>query len=186
MVFDFRYCLKGERIILRRYKPTIKLAKIIFSVVDSNREHLRKWFHFEKKTLKVEDTLRYVFGVQQKYQEKKEAVYGIYLEDEYIGNISVFDIDEKNSSGEIGFWMSSEYTNKGYMQEAIHLLEKQAFKKAGINRLQIRCDEENQKSFNLAKKCGYKLEGIARELQYNEHFNDFRNIAVFSKLKSEY
>lgn len=33
---------------------------------------------------------------------------------------------------------------------------------------------------------GYKYEGKLREDTFSEHFNDFRNTLVFSKLRSEY
>ena len=44
----------------------------------------------------------------------------------------------------------------------------------------------NKASFGVAEKCGYKYEGKFREDSFSEHFNNFRNTLVYSKLKSEY
>ena len=82
--------------------------------------------------------------------------------------------------------MSSSHTRKGYMTEALRILEKEVFENLKLNRIQIKCDERNEASFGVAKKCGYQYEGKFREDSFSEHFNDFRNTLVFSKLKSEY
>lgn len=72
------------------------------------------------------------------------------------------------------------------MTEAIRILEKEGFENMGLNRIQIKCDEENKASFGLAKKCGYRYEGKLREDSFNEYFKNFRNTLISSKLKSEY
>ena len=72
------------------------------------------------------------------------------------------------------------------MTEALQILEKEAFEKLKLNRIQIKCDEKNEASFGVARKCDYKYEGKFREDEFNEYFNHFRNTLVFSKLKSEY
>ena len=60
------------------------------------------------------------------------------------------------------------------------------FENQDLNRIQIKCDERNIPSAGVAKKCGYFFEGKLREDSINEHFGDFRNTLIFSKLKSEF
>lgn len=55
-----------------------------------------------------------------------------------------------------------------------------------LNRIQIKCDEKNEASFGVAKKCDYIYEGKYREESFSEYYNNFRNTLVFSKLKSDY
>ncbi|MCK5450101.1 GNAT family N-acetyltransferase [Candidatus Pacearchaeota archaeon] len=183
---EFTDELYGDRLILKRNVPDIELAKKIFEIVDSNREHLGKWFPWEKLTLKIEDTMKYLFDTEKKTEEGEEVGYGIYLNNEYIGNIDLFELDEKGKSGKIGYWISSKFSGNGYMTEAVKILEKEIFKKLGLNRIQIKCDERNKASKKVIEKCGYVFEGKSREDEYSEHFKDFRNTLIFSKLKSEY
>jgi hypothetical protein len=82
--------LKGERIVLKRNAPSIELAKVMFKTIDSNREHLKKWLPWEKFTLKVEDSMKYLFDTENKFKDKEKVDYGIYLEDKYLGNIGIF------------------------------------------------------------------------------------------------
>jgi ribosomal-protein-serine acetyltransferase len=186
MDFKFKNQLKGSRLILKRTKPTLKFAKSMFKVIDNNRKHLNPWFQWTPLTIKVEDSLKYLFDKEEETKNEKKIEYGLYVNNEYIGNISLFSIDKKNKSAEMGYWLSSTHTRNGYMSEAIKLLEEEAFETLKLNRIKIKCDEVNEASYGIAKKCGYKYEGKLREHSFNNYFNNFRNMLVFSKLKSDY
>ena len=178
--------LIGERVILRRTKSTIKMATEVFKVIDDNREHLKPWLPWEKLTLRVEDSLKYLFEKEELIKKGEKIEYGIFLNDEYVGNIGLFDIDKDNKSAEIGYWISSKVGQNGYVSEALCLIEQEGFESFDLNRIQIKCDEKNKGSAGVAKKCGYSLEGTYRQDIYSEHFKVFRNTLVFSKLKSEF
>lgn len=178
--------LIGKRVVLKRLKPSIKLAAIMFKVIDKNRQHLRPWLSWEKSTLRIEDSLKYLFEMDKKAKKGEEFGYGIYIDNEYAGNIGIFDIDEKNKSAEIGYWLSAEFFRKGYMTEAVSIIEREVFLNTDLNRIRIKCDERNIASAGVIKKCGYIFEGKFRKDTYSEYFKDFRNTLVFSKLKSEF
>ncbi len=182
----FKNLLKGERIVLKLNKPTIQMANIIFEEVSKNRKHLDPWMPWSAFTLKVEDSMKYLFKSHEEMEQKQKANYGIYVEGEYIGNIGIFDINKNNNSAEIGYWLSADYARKGYVSEAVKVLEKDFFDNHQINRIQIKCDERNIPSIGVAKKCGYVLEGKLREDSFCAHSKLFRNTLIFSKLKSEY
>lgn len=182
----FKNELIGKRIILKRLKPTILMASTVFKVVDDNRKHLSPWFPWVKSEAKVEDSFKYLLETNRKFKAGEKADYGVYVNNEYIGNIGIFDINKKKKSAEIGYWLSKKFTRNGYMTEAIGILEKEFFSNISLNRIQVKCDERNIPSAGVAKKCGYVLEGKHREDSYSDYFKDFRNTLIFSKLKSEY
>lgn len=186
MVKKFKNTLKGNRITLKATKPSIKFAQIMFNLVDLNREHLSPWLSWEKLTKKVEDSLKYLFDKEEKTKKGKKIEYGIYHNKKYLGNIAIFDIDEDNKSAEIGYWLDKKSTRKGYMTEAVKILEDEFFKNFKLNRIQIRCDKENKASVGVAKKCGYKFEGTSRKVNFNKNLNEFRDGLTFSKLRSEW
>ncbi|MDD3301841.1 MAG: GNAT family protein [Patescibacteria group bacterium] len=182
----FKNKIVGKRIVLKLNKPSILMAQKMFEVIIDNRQHLRPWFPWEKSTKKVEDSLKFLFATEEKINQGKAADYGIYLQDKYVGSIGIFDLDKEKKSGEIGYWLSAKFVRKGYMSEAVGLLEKEFFTNNNLNRIQIKCDEKNVASMGVAKKCGYSLEGKFRENCYSEHFKNFRNTLIFSKLKAEF
>lgn len=178
--------LIGKRIVLKKLKPTIKMAEAVFKLVDANRRHLEPWFPWVKTEVNVEAALKYLFDLEAKFKIGEKVDYGIYLNDEYIGNIGVFDINKKNKSAEIGYWLSKKFTRQGYMTEALRVLERECFLNTNLNRIQIKCDQRNIPSAGVAKKCAYIFEGKRREDAYSEYHRDLRNTMVFSKLKSEF
>lgn len=185
MILKFKDELRGKRIVLKKNTPTLKNAQHIFEAVKNNRRHLRPWFPWEKETKVVEDSLKYLFSQDELTKKGEKNGYSIYLKGEFIGNLSIFSISDKNKSGEIGYWLAKSHTRHGYMTEAVKLLEKEAFR-CGLNRIQIKCDERNKASSGVALKCGYLFEGKFRSDVYSEYFKDFRNTLLFSKLRSEY
>ncbi len=63
---------------------------------------------------------------------------------------------------EIGYWVRSDATGKGYAAAAVRALSKVAFEQLGVRRIDIRCDDRNLASARVAEKCGYRLEGVLR------------------------
>jgi len=59
---------------------------------------------------------------------------------------------------EIGYWLRTSETGKGYMHEAIALLEQYAFTVLGANRIAITAASTNHKSCLVATASGYQLE----------------------------
>ena len=47
-------------------------------------------------------------------------------------------------------------------------------------------DAKNTRSVNVAKRCGYHLDGVMRKEQWSERWKSFRDHNVWSKLKSEW
>jgi len=185
MLKKFKDQLKSKRLILKRNVPTVENAKNIFNTIKANRRHLRPWFPWEKETKVVEDSLKYLFSHEECAKKGEKAGYGIYLDGQFIGHLGIFDVSDKNKSGEIGYWLNKNYTRRGYMTEAVKLLEKEVFR-VGLNRIQIKCDKRNKASAGVALKCGYIFEGERRQDAYSEYFKDFRNTLIFSKLKSDF
>ncbi len=186
MVREFKDELYGERIVLKQTKPEIETARAMFETIDANREHLGPWLSWEKFTKRIEDSSTYLKEKEIETLAGKKVEYGIYVGDSYAGNIGVFDINKRDNSAELGYWLSSEFTGKGYMIEAIEVVEKEFFENLNLNRMQLKCDEKNNPSIRVASRCGYTLEGMLREDSYNEYFDDLRNTMIFSKLESDY
>ena len=69
----------------------------------------------------------FIIGVYQKnWKEGSGVTYLIYQKEtnQILGIVDLFQINEKNQSAEIGFWLSDSATGHGYMQEAVQALEK--------------------------------------------------------------
>jgi len=181
MVKKLRVNLKGERLTLKRNKVDNELAKNIFHLVDENRKYLSEWLPWVDFTKEKKDSFNYL---KETDKDKSKENYGIYEKNKLIGMIGIFDINEKVKSCEVGYWMSKDVSGKGYMTEALSVLENELFNK-GFNRVQICCDERNIGSRKVMEKNNYVFEGKLREDDVDTK-NNFRNTLIYSKLKREY
>ncbi len=179
--------IETERLVLAIPMPaTFQLAEEFFAVVEHSRAKPWRAMSWLKS---VEDAfLVYLINVVQKNWEAK-TMFSYLIRDkeinQIVGQIDLKDINEKNFSAELGFWLAPTAVGKGYMTEAIRAVEKAGFE-AGLNRIQLRNDTENARSVAVAKRCGYHLDGVLRQVKWSPSFNDFRDLNVWSKLKSEW
>ncbi len=178
--------LKGERLVLKRTKPGKNISQKMFALVDKNREHLRPWFPWVDGTKTIEDTIKYLAVKEKEFEANKKIEYGIYVGSKYIGNIGIFGLNWTDRSGEIGYWIDSDYQGKGYMTEAVQILEKYFFEERELNRIVIRCSEYNGSSNQVAKKCEYTFEGRLRQASYSSFLNAYYDTMLYSKLLEDY
>lgn len=182
--------IESERIILKHpLKPTFKLAEELYAIVDKSRNTLREWLPWVDKTNSVEDEFTgfLVGSCQKNWEEGCGFAYILYQKEtnQILGIVDLFQINEKNQSAEIGYWLSDDATGHGYMQEAVRALESEAFQN-GLNRIIIRNDTLNMRSAHVAERCGYILEGVMRQDCWDDYHQHLRDTNIWSKLKSEW
>ena len=62
----------------------------------------------------------------------------------------------------IGYWVRKSYAGQGFITEAVNALTRYAFLQLRAARLEIRCDEMNIRSSNVAERLGYLHEATLR------------------------
>lgn len=179
----------SERLILERpYPISFELAEEIFNKVEESCSNLRLWLPWVDRTLRPEDEFANYLATYslENWKNKTGFPYLIRLKNtnELIGSIDLMSVHETNKSGEIGYYLFDFAVGFGYMKEAVLSLEKVAFEN-GLNRIMIKNDPKNLRSVNVAKACGYHLDGVMRQDRWNEVLQQLEDTNVFSKLKSE-
>lgn len=80
--------------------------------------------------------------------------------------------------------MGKSYWGKGLTTEAVKLMLKFAFEKLKLHRIYANLFEKNIASRRVLEKCGFKLEGVARECRYR--YGKWHNELKLGILKQEY
>ena len=105
-------------------------------------------------------------------------------EDEYLGTISLKDIDLKNKTAEYAIATRKKAQGRGVAFAATDLLLNIAFKEYGLHRVYLNVLADNTKAIHLYEKCGFTLEG-----EFREHLkigDTYVNWKWYGMLKNEF
>lgn len=122
-----------------------------------------------------------------KKDPKECGEFAIILNDtgEYIGNISYNNVDWKNRNCEIAIIIGEEkHRNKGYGTEALNLLLDFIFNELNLHRIELKVYDFNERAIKCYEKCGFKKEGLLREVTYKH--GKYINEYVMAILKSDF
>lgn len=79
----------------------------------------------------------------------------------------------------MGYWIAKPHARKGLMTEAVTLALRHAFRTLKLHRVEATLMPVNAASRALAKKCGFRFEGVAkRYLQINGRWEDHERWAI--------
>ena len=80
----------------------------------------------------------------------------------FVGSSGLHRIDWSVPKFEIGYWCRSSQTGHGFVTEAVGALAELALEDFNAARVEIRCDDRNARSFRVAERCGFRLEGVLK------------------------
>jgi RimJ/RimL family protein N-acetyltransferase len=151
----------GTRIILHPWCDSD--AEAVYALVDQSREHIRRWLPWPDEYHTVDDSRAYLRREAAQWMARENFAMGIFDRDGYpLGSVALHPKDWRIPSFEIGYWIGAPYQGHGYVTEAVQLVTKLAFETFGAHRVFIRCDARNERSANVARRCGYVYEGTFR------------------------
>lgn len=103
---------------------------------------------------------------------------------EYLGTVSLKNIDKDNEKAELGIVVHPVYMGKGIASEALQEIAEKAFNELGLNKiyLYVRCD--NERAIAFYKKNQMELEGCAKD--HILIHKEYKDVLWFALRKSNY
>lgn len=102
---------------------------------------------------------------------------------ELVGRIGITGIEWGSArTGSIGYWIDEGHAGRGIVPRAVALLAEYGFRE-GLHRLEIAARPENLSSLRVAKKLGFRDEGLRRKYLYID--GDWRDHRVFALTAQE-
>ena len=174
--------LPGERVVLRAlHEPE---AAELYRLIDASRGHLAQFLPWPPDCNSVEDVIDRLETWEMQAQMGNGACWGIFEKtvggDNLAGCIFIGWVHLEHRSATISYWLGQGFTGRGLATEALNLLCKFCFETLGLNRLEITAAVENKASIALAKRCGFKEEGVSRDFECLR--GQFRDHLRLSKL----
>ncbi len=81
----------------------------------------------------------------------------------HIGNVSIWPTSTQNAIGEVGYWIRSDETGKGYGAEATTRAVQVGFEEMRLHKVQLRIAVGNERSERIAESLGFAYEGVLRD-----------------------
>jgi len=139
-------------------------AEEIFRVVEAEREHLGRWLIWVASTHEVADTRKFLASVEKKREDGETCAYGIWSGDDLLGICGLHDISRINANGQIGYWLREGAQGHGVMTAAVEALLSLGFAVLELERIELRAAVDNERSWRIAERLGFQLEGKMRKL----------------------
>jgi RimJ/RimL family protein N-acetyltransferase len=177
--------LVTERLILRR--PALKdAADIVRNVndlaVSRYTAHIPFPYH-------IKDAKNFIKRCRKRERQKPVTNLDFVIEHraqkKAIGCAGFIRIDHFTGKADIGYWLGKDYWRQGLGYEAVGALVKYAFTKLKLQRLEAAIYKENRVSQALARKLGFRKEGMRRRASRSLATGNLHNVMIYGLLKTD-
>jgi N-acetyltransferase len=187
MTFDFNkaYILEDERVLLRPLKREDSINLQYFSL---NEPDL--WKFSLQSAAGNENLEKYIDIALIAKQTQKEYPFIVFdkKSGEYAGSTRFYDILPGFQTLQLGYtWYGKKFQGSGLNKHCKFLLFRFAFEELGVERLELRADNDNKRSIAAMKSIGCKVDGVLRaNMPKPEGQDGRRDSIVLSVLKEEW
>lgn len=178
------YVLEDERVLLRPLQQEDFINLLPFS---QNEPELWK---YSLVGAEGEDGLQNYMDITFKAKaEGKEYPFIVFDKrtNEYAGSTRFYDIQNDLDTVQLGYtWYGEKFQGTGLNKHCKFLLLSFAFERMGVERFELRADNNNAKSIAAMKSIGCKVDGILRNNMPTREVGKRRDSIVLSILKDEW
>jgi RimJ/RimL family protein N-acetyltransferase len=155
--------LETDRLTLRRWHP--EHARGLKAALDLSVEHLRPWIPWavaEPAPIPALETRLADYALR--FDVGREWLYGIFLRDgtDVLGGVGLYPRAAEGRVAialadhvEIGYWLRSDVTRRGYVTEAVRAILGVATALPRMTHVEIRCDPRNTPSVAVPQRLGF-------------------------------
>ncbi|MDM5188261.1 GNAT family N-acetyltransferase [Bacillus sp. DX4.1] len=181
LLFDFPSEFYTKRLLIRMPKPGD--GKAVYQAINESLDELKPWMVFAQKEQTEQEIEASIRKSHIQFLQREDLRLLVFLREtgEFIASSGLHRINWEVPRFEIGYWIDSRFSGKGYMTEAVKGIVEFAFTELKANRLEIRCDSKNVKSRAIPERLGFKLEGILESHSVAVDGTGLGDTCVFAK-----
>ncbi|MBL8680930.1 MAG: GNAT family N-acetyltransferase [Myxococcales bacterium] len=157
---DFPDSFESERLLIRA--PRAGDGALVSEAVLESLVEMRPWMdwvHFPQTPERCEESIRRSMA---RWILREDLRLNLFdkVTGRYIGGSGLHRPDWDARSFEIGYWIRTSEAKKGYMTEAVRAITAWAFDTLRANRVEIRMDARNERSWKVAERAGFPREAV--------------------------
>lgn len=176
--------LKSRLIYLRFLRKTD--AARMFAAIEESREELEKFVIGPTRLHSVPDVERMIERAKELRKQRQGYFLGIFAaqDKQFVGYVNIHAVNERNRSGEVGYWVRTSQAGRGFATAATALVLGFGFSGLKLHRIVLRAAEDNPASWRVADKLGFVFDGVQRHEQLMPR--GWIDLRCYSMLENEY
>ncbi|MFC3835623.1 MULTISPECIES: GNAT family N-acetyltransferase [Deinococcus] len=149
---------RTARLLLRAPRPEDAQAQV--DTVNASLPELRRWMLWAQEPQTLEGARENLARAAEAYATGENLRLLVWNADgtELVGSSGYHSLDWRVPKGEIGYWIATAHTGRGYAQEVAAFLTDYALNDLRLRRIEIRCDADNGRSARIPAALGYTLD----------------------------
>lgn len=157
----------------------------VWSAVNASRRELEPWLPWVPFNVDVQASLRYCEASALDWDNARACrlVVRERATRRLVGVVGLETFVHLHQSTELGYWLRSDTTGRGYMTEAARATVTWAFRTLLAHRVRVAASTENHASLAVIRRLGFRFEGIARQAEHVA--GRWLDHAVFGMLASD-
>lgn len=183
-VFPHDIVLEDEMVLLRPLQTSD-----FENLLDISLNEPETWKYSLVRADGKENLKKYIQIALNAKENKKEFPFVVFdkKSEKYAGSTRFYDINMEFKTLQLGYtWYGENFRGTGLNKHCKYLLLQFAFETLGMERVEFRADNNNQRSIAAMKSIGCKVEGVLRGHMPIEDSDLRRDSIVLSILKDEW
>jgi ribosomal-protein-serine acetyltransferase len=152
--------LATSRLTLRPVEPD--LADAVWEATEASLPELRPWLPWAA-TATPEQSRAFAEEAVRNWELGSDYNFAILSDGQVVGTIGLYTSRLNRPIGEVGYWLRTDATGRGYVTEAGHAVVRFGFEDLAVIRLELRAGVRNVPSQRVAERLGFRREGKLRK-----------------------
>lgn len=154
--------LTTPRLVIR--SPWTDDAAAVNAAIVESLAELRPWMPWAQREPTLAETEQNMAKSVERFKAGADYRLNVFLKDsgQFVGGSGLHNAVWSVPRFEIGYWCRTSLVGNGYVSEAVREIARYAVEGLGARRVEVRMGPENVRSWKVAERLGFALEGILR------------------------
>lgn len=142
-------------------------AHDLWYAVDGSRAQLEPWLPWVPYNVDPDASQRYAEASALDWDNARACRFVIRerATGKFMGVVGLESFAHLHQSAELGYWLRTDATRRGFMSEAAAAVLAWAFRDLRAHRIRVAAATDNHASLAVIRKLGFHFEGVAREAE---------------------
>ena len=188
LLIDVPESVQTPRLVLRC--PRAGDGATINPAIHETLDALQAWMPWSRPAPTVEQTETWCRKSAAEFIARTNLAMVMFRRDadgsagEFVGNTGFHNIDWAVPRLEIGYWVRRRFEGQGYVTEAVRALAAFAVDTLNAERVEVRADVRNERSWRVAERAGFRLEGVLRR-DSRDPDGGVRDTRVYARVRGD-